>query len=183
MLASFAGAQNLIQNPTFDNNVAGWYADNGVGLFHDPTDGDSAPGCALASTGGTVYPAIFQCVNLAGLPAEALYDFGASLKPVVADSSLFMDVIWYDDSSCSGSVLPPQGMAVGSSPTVGQWNAIADSATAPAGAQSAHIGICHGILIPDGEVRIDDVWLMLSEEIFSDGFETGDTSEWSGVVP
>jgi len=174
-------AQN-ITNGDFEVDLAGWWASNPP--HHDwssedhenePTSGSLVaykdwPAGAFHQARQSVQ---VEADDVVGVEAWAFMP--AASNPV----DIYLGFEFYSDSGCVdyldhdreyGPVTPDE------------WTRLTHSATAPSGTQCAVVGL--GIWEPPGgtlpvSAHFDGVRLFL----FEDGFERGNTEEWSAVVP
>lgn len=107
LLMSGAHAQDLITNGTFDTDINGWNAANGVLAFDGTEGSNSGPGSMNIDT-QTSDSLARQCVT--GVLGNTPYVFGADFR---VDSGGFLNVCriqldQYDSGNCAGvSGLPP----------------------------------------------------------------------------
>ena len=190
MVASVAAAQNLVVNGDFDNDVSGWTEMSSILLSWDPTsDYQNSPesGSALivnadlSANSGAV-----QCVN--GIVGGEAYGLSAWLRAPTGQSGQGnggVFVWWYVVPNCGGS--QTVGPVTGYITTSDSWvEVVAPSEEAPPGTQSAIVYLNNAKTSPTpGEYRVyyDHVLLTAGGAIFSDDFESGDTSAWSATVP
>jgi len=185
---SWSAAQNLLVNPDFDTDVAGWTTwGTDVSIVWNPEDAYGSP----ASGSGEVINSYvgsgsglraFQCVSVTG---GAVYQLRGKVlippgQPTLQGGELY--IWWYAEEWCQALI------ATAGSPLVvwpeDVWIEVAAPLSeAPIGAQSAWISLSVNQLAPGGTVSVlfDD--LMFREVLFADGFESGDTASWSTTVP
>ena len=180
-----ADAGNLFANGHFDCGRDGWDAVGGATLTHATDDADGSP-----RSGSVSFPAegamrgIEQCVELAGTASP--YELSGRLRvvgvPAISSIHLLADCSFYAAPACAdpplgGGGLPPVLLPGG---TGGHWQSFGGEIAAPAGTTSAQ---CDAVVSgPDGlsfEVFFDRLRLDDADEIFRDGFESGDPSAWS----
>ncbi len=178
-------AQNLVSNPTFDIDLAGWDALAGSAEW-DPLDAGGSPdsGSALitgSGPGGSLSQVLVQCIPV--LPAWH-YVFGSRAfipSGMPASTYAFVKMNWYSDSLCTELV------AVGGSTSLFDteiWAEIFGTQQVPDGASYVRIALSVGKDTDDPAASLhhDDVYLT-PITIFIDGFETGGTQAWSATVP
>jgi hypothetical protein len=92
---------------------------------------------------------------------------------------------FYANPDCTSS-LGPNEVAIGYPTTLDVWfQIVSDDYAAPAGAMSALVMFVTWQNLANMPVRarVDHLEFAVSPRVFSDGFETGDTSAWSATVP
>ena len=184
-----AAAQNLVVNGDFDNDVDGW-TELSIPLSWDPTSdyqNSPASGSALivnaipfGNSGAT------QCVS--GIIGGETYHLSAWLRAPTGQNAEGMAgvfVWWWTGSNCGGSM--SIGPATAYIFTSNSWvELVAPSEQAPPGTQSGtvYLNNQNKSSTPGAySASFDHVLLAASGVIFSDGFESGDTSAWSATVP
>jgi len=186
--ASGASAGDLVSNGEFTTGIADWRPVGRGSLAHS-ADGANAPG-ALEIEGGLAGNATQavggQCLSPV-LPGQAL-EFGASVR-VVSGSPAYCRVALFESAGadCRWIAL---GSEIRRTTFSGGWEPVTGGRlTAAAATGSVELRLhCANA---DGnttalQVRFDDVVVSTSagsDLIFADDFETGNTSEWSSVVP
>lgn len=131
---------NRLANPTFDANLAHWSLPNGLAEWvAQDARGSNTSGAARVSTiaGPNSGHGISQCVAV--VPGKR-YAAGGELFVANGQSEPgrgFLNLNWHADSNCA-SIITGAG-AVDSTTTKGQWEPLATTAVAPAGAHSATI--------------------------------------------
>jgi hypothetical protein len=181
-------AQNLVANPDFDSGIAGWHLVGRGALTHS-TDGAMTPGSLEAAGGlaGNATQAIAgQC--LSGVSPGQILDFRARLR-VVSGSPSYCRVALFESErdDCRWIAL---GAELRRTAFSGGWDPLSGgSLPMAAGTRSIelrlHCANAAGDLDPL-VVHFDDVSVTRAgfvSEIFSDGFELGNTSRWSSTVP
>ncbi len=179
--------ENLFTEGHFDCDLDEWeeVATADTEITYTAFDVDSAriSGAAILYNNlSTTDFSIGQCV-----PASGTGSFQMSgmvwLRDLEADVTVSKTCELFDQKNCLGAAL---GMDTSdelfTAPTAG-WTALAPaSLKAPAGTMSALCSVDLLLSDPDAEmtVLIDD--LRLSDKIFKNGFETGDTSHWSSTL-
>ena len=187
--ASFTWGQNLVLNPNFDIDVAGWAALTTATIEWSPLDaeGNPASGSALVanlSTTANDSTGAIQCIE--GINGESLIRFAADVMipgGQLETGHAHLLVQWYDESECGGA-------QVGLATTTGiyttepdVWYTDFDFAEAPLGAQSARLRLSVWKNEDSGtlQAHFDDVSFVAV--VFVDSFESGDTTAWSATVP
>lgn len=183
-------AQNLVINPDFDTDVVGWSPFYDIDFIWDPVDyqGDPSSGCGFAaSTDAPVTNSgIVQCVEpiVAGesYKLSAWLDISPSQE---GDGSVGLFVWWRDGAGCTGTQTHALATPyVGS--TAGWEQLTAAPEVAPAGTVSATLYLNIVKSSPLGDdyyVSFDGIDLHPAVSLFSDGFESSDTSAWTVTVP
>lgn len=186
---------NLFANGHFDDcpvSLAPWVTaatpPNAVQPGTPGTDDvDSSPLSASAQIAHSTDEAssLGQCVPVA---SGVTYAFEASLRfdpPMGALATFSRTCEFFDAALCGGASL-------GSSSTFslvedegGVWLTSSEEVMAPAGAVSAlcQLGIAPLGDDPNFDIFLDALFLGAEGAIFSDGFESGDTSAWSSTNP
>ncbi len=188
LLAAGAESQNLVSNPAFGSGIAGWHLVGRGALAHN-ADGAVAPG-SLQATGGLAGDATQavagQCVSTVS-PGQTL-QFQARVR-VVSGSPAYCRIAIFESerSDCHWIGL---GAEVRRTAFSGGWDLLSGgSLTTAASTRSLEVRL-HCANAAGGlqalEVRFDDIAVIPTgfvAEIFSDGFELGNTSRWSSTVP
>jgi hypothetical protein len=186
--ATQAWAQNLVMNPDFDTDVSGWITESTATIDWNPLDADNDPssGSALVTnvsdTPGDSTGA-HQCIE--GVTGEAFYHFSSDIllpggHSETGYAGLFVQ--WNDEPGCSG-YLGSEFSSDVSTATPDVWYRVTNIAQAPMGTESARLRLSVRKFEDFGtlEAHFDNV--EFEELIFVNGFESGDTSAWSGVGP
>ena len=186
--APWSAAQNLLVNPDFDTDVAGWTTwGTDVSIVWNPEDAYGSPASGSGEVinsyvGSASQLRAFQCVSVVGgalhqLRGKVLIPSG---QPTIQGGLL--GIWWYAEESCQAWISSAGSPLVVWPEDV--WIEIAAPLSeAPIAAQSARISLEVFQLAPGGTVSVlyDD--LMFGEVLFADGFESGDTSAWSATGP
>lgn len=183
--APIAG-ENLLVNPSFDADVSGWenpFIDRIDWIAGDGNPAGSGGGCMEiadnfnngGSTGAIQEVAVtpttdFELSGWVRIPAGS----------VAVQGQLWVQ--WYDASDNylgNSQVLRMPDLS-------GAWNRVVAIVTSPAEAVTARVR--PSFATPSGGTeesitRWDDLFFGESALFFFDGFESGDTSTWSGAVP
>lgn len=177
-----------LQNPNFDNDLASW-------TFSQPATAWNAVDADLASTSGsatfvvtTQAESASQCVSgtaltelegMAGLRARVrVADQGADSVEVVAR------LVFYAGAACAGTELGTADSAILNGDSGGAFQPIGIEASIPSGTVSVLAAI---VATPTGidtssEITLDRT-LLAQSLLFTDGFESGDTSAWDLTSP
>ena len=168
---------NLVPNCDFAVDLAEWtlFGDSAV---HVPDDGHFAPGCvAIDRNGGPgTTIATSACIEV---EPDAGYTSGGSARLASGTQpwECRLSVSQWSEANCSGSVFDPSELV----PITNAWTEFSRLDRMQATTLSAQVRfVCYNPAA-DFVVRLDDFWL--SSAIFTDGFESGDTSAWSIAVP
>jgi len=194
MAAGSVFAQNLLENPGFDNTdvLAGWTCTMTHGQpswsSHDSL-GSADSGSMehyVAATSDNQTVSCWQCV-----PVSELWPYvmsGWYFWPDDSDVSQIGTSRWsfgfYSDIDCT-QPLGGSTTKVGFHPALETWyHLVTDEATAPAGSVSAKVFVFTWQDLANQPVRarLDDLDFSTTT-LFRDGFETGDLTEWSASVP
>ncbi len=186
--AAFAWGQNLVSNPNFDTDVAGWLPVATADIMWYPLDADGNPASGsalvtnLSTTAGDSTGAR-QCIEditggeVHSVAAEILVPGGQSQT---GRANLLIQ--WYELPNCSGFLgLSSTPWIYDSTPDV--WYPSFNTTVAPSGAHSARLRLSvekdqdSGTLL----AHFDNVEFS-KDQVFGDGFESSDTSAWSSVV-
>jgi hypothetical protein len=183
-----AEGQNLVFNPDFDVDVAGWTALSEATLAWDPLDssGSSTSGSAvvsnLAASAGSG-TGVLQCIE--GLQGGLTYLFDADILVPGGQSNTgqaYLLVQWYDQPGCNLGFL---GLILGSAVTTGMtdaWYRVADFGVAPAGTAAARVRLDVLKVQASGSLDAHFDAVGFEEVLYYDGFESSDTNAWSAVV-
>jgi 6-phosphogluconolactonase (cycloisomerase 2 family) len=181
-------ATNRLLNPNFDIALAGWVSGTPGNLARDPEDSDlessSGSGTFVANLAAPM--TVGQCFTVA--PGSLLVIGGvvrldslSATQPAIYAAAQF-----HSNAVCTA----PLGSAQETLPVAGDgggaWEPLAQrSVSAPPGAQS----VLFGLVVEDNAAQnLQDVWFDTlyargPAPFFDDGFETGDTQQWSLTVP
>ena len=184
-----AWGQNLVVNPDFDSDVSGWSTSATASIEWDPLDaeGDPASGSALVTNRSTTAldaTGAWQCLDF--IEAEAFYRLAAEvLVPSGQSETGYAELLvqWFDTPGCGGGQLGLNTTPGVSTSTPDAWYLDAGVVEAPAATQSARLRLSVLKIEDSGslEAHFDNVEFV--ELVFFDGFESGDTTAWSAVVP
>jgi hypothetical protein len=194
-LASPALAQgNLLDDPGFDDpSLVSWppgYIVQGSWLW-DALDrsGSSASGSGRLEnmyTGSTYTVTAGQCVN--GVIAGLTFDAGVYVYFPTGQSATgygWVQLVVYPGPDCTGNYIDVLNTLHVTQASPGVWHlSRLTLPTAPDGTASVRFVISNSKQSTGGSlvIHFDDAFLFLGD-LFSDGFESGDTSAWSVTVP
>jgi len=177
---------NLLLNPNFDLDLAGWVRlpASGGAVRHDAADADGAwtSGSTLVEAqAGQVFYGVSQCVPV----ASERYRFGglarlASGDPI--DPMAFAQVQFYSSTNCStGAIGSELFSTTVEGDTAGEWLPFEGSELAPGTARSAYVSFLLDIgAVADFDAYLDNHYFQpIGAIIFSSGFETGGLEEWA----
>ncbi len=186
-------ATDLLLNPNFDLELPPWLL-IGPGevipeITHDADDADGAAtsGSALISdlVGQEEVFAIAQCLSLDGEDVLALR--GRVRVEVLAnvDPTFFGRIELFELADCGGAMVASFSVDGIEPDTGGLWLPLSLESERPAQAVSALVsfGAFAGAQGDGYRVGFDNLFFGRQTEIFSDGFESEDTSAWSSSVP
>ena len=189
LLVSPSLAQNLITNPDFDSDTAGWWnpgLDRLVWISDDGYGAGSGPGCVeIAGTlNNGACTGIIQD-NITVTPNTTYLLSGAARLPagsVAVGATIWVQ--WYDASGLyiSSTTFTDVTTTVGDPWATGSW-----LVGSPSNAVEAWVR--PSFCMPSGGseesvARWDDLFFGLQNpKIFTDGFESSDTTAWSLTVP
>ena len=184
-------ADNLFANGHFDCDLGDWVTATTLGavIGHDPDDADGSPesgsalGSVLSATADPERAALGQCVPVvAGGELELAARYRITAAPT-HQVTVSLACEFYPAAACAGGPLGTLSTAQTVTGTVGAWQPLALSASAPAGSVSA---LCSLLLDAGAGVAfdgyLDQAVLTGPGLIFADGFESGDVSAWSSAV-
>ena len=195
-------ARNLFDNGHFDffddgvvdcGGLPPWLEDPPAAAVHDPaTDADGSPlsGAASMPLPAAATVALEQCVSFAGYPPGTVFEIGGRFRldaPASTSLGLMVACDFTSAAACGGA---PAGSAADAeliSGAPGVWGTTEPfdfQIVLPPGAVSGQCGL--SFENPGGfsfSAWLDQLFLQQPAEIFTDGFESGDTSAWSAAVP
>ena len=179
LTAAGASAQNMLANPDFDTDLAGW---DGPAVW-DPLDAFGSPSSGSATwindyaAGGSTI--VRQCVNF----ASWIEGFELSAQVFIPSGQpgagyTYLTAAFFFDSDC-GTYLT--GLGSQSFSDFDNWALVNLTGWTPVGAASVQIAIANQKTAPgDFQTYGDAIYFAGNPEmVFADGFESMDTSEWS----
>ena len=191
-------ADNLLLNPNFDRDMSFWApipaATPEVAYATEDSDGSFASGSAHLEKGSSEdLFAVYQCVDLiAGTTPFQLRGKARVTSDLAGDPVADGAVYFYDVPNCGSGVVPapaPVDSATtaqtGATAAPGTWVTLATSGTQPGAAISALVVFSVRNTSATALVgQFDDLQFGANtSQIFTSGFETGTTSEWSSTFP
>jgi uncharacterized repeat protein (TIGR01451 family) len=184
--------RNLFVNGQFDCDIDTWVAVSTLPgeLSHSSEDVDDSllSGSALTTNlSASTDFALGQCAN--GVLPTLAYSFAGQMRLDAAPGELLTvtrTCEFFSLADCAGTSLGLTSGVAFFTDTGGAWEPLESSLLAPDGAASA---LCsYDLRIPTGgsfDAYLDELTLSTADlaPIFSDGFESGDTTAWSGTLP
>jgi hypothetical protein len=181
-------AGNLFLNGHFDCGDASWLSTPAVVAWDGSVDQDGSlvSGSELVDSGAVSMASIAQCVDLAGAASPlALAGSTAVAAAPGVQIGMLRRCDFYAGPACGGALL---GTVAGGGSILedsgGTFVTGGAELSAPLGAVSARCGF--EVLSPNAEsfqLWLAGASLVGNGPLFADGFESGDTSAWSTVVP
>ena len=184
-----ADPDNQLANGHFDCGLGDWVlvSTNPAEIVHgsDDADGSADSGSAAVEnlTASTDF-ALGQCVAIS---ATADYALGARVRMATAAAGVGVRLTctFYDATDCAGTqVGGPSTSTTFLGDTAATWVDLDGLLIPPVGSDSA---LCSVDFVTVGgesfEAGVDRVRLVIGDSIFSDGFESGNTSAWSLTLP
>jgi hypothetical protein len=177
---------NLFANPNFDDDLFGWAGggSNPGGLGWSPVDAEGKPtsGSLEITTSGVAGSTTVASTCIEVLPGQPIVVGGALLSlagGAGTDATVRLSVTGSAADQCAGLTTAPTTFVLATAPTAG-WVPFAVTKAGSFSSVKAELEVESGTSA--GQViRVD--LLILGGPIFADGFESGDTSAWSGAVP
>ncbi|MBZ0171112.1 MAG: DUF11 domain-containing protein [Phycisphaerales bacterium] len=178
---------NRIEEGHFDCDIDPVWVQAPAATFdHDDEDVDDASlsGSASVFNPATNISSIGQC-SLAYSGLE-LFSFSVRLDAAAdVEVGFSTSCVFYDGPACSGAVLGSDSRSLLMVETGGAWIDDGRPVTVPVGAASTLCVFAFDVV--DGQATftgyVDNVFFGRVGLIFNDGFESGDESAWSEVVP
>ncbi len=182
-------ARNLLANGYFDCDLGGWTVSQATAgeVAWNSADADVASDSGSAEV-TNLMPGIdttFGLSQCVAVPADARLSTSARVR-LQAGAGISINLVrsceLFAAPACASSLGgPSDGFVL--QDTGGAWLTLAREVLTPAGAVSAR---CRYLLdTPAGAsflANLDSISLEVIPEIFADGFETGDTSQWTQCV-
>ena len=186
-------ATNLLVNPNFDRDLAGWSAatvpPSQFEWSADDGDGTAFSGSALIAnlSGPDVGFNLSQCVALATAGA---YELGALVRldqGGLGVPAAHASVEFHGQAGCTGAVLATATTTEVGGNTGGAFEPLGlGPLTRPAGAVSARVRVAAEIgsdPSADFTAIFDNLYFRRLVVLFADGFESGTTGNWSSATP
>ncbi|MCP4654870.1 MAG: DUF11 domain-containing protein, partial [bacterium] len=182
---------NILSNGYFDCTLDSWVGVSTVPeeIAHSPDDFDdsSASGSAqVTNLSASIDFSLGQCVDV-NLPSVPFCPFEARVRlDAEPGVSLLLSKTceFFSETACAGFSMASNSTLSFIADTAGGWEIVGFSIRPPEAAASA---LCSFDLstptAEDFNIYYDEVRLTCASLIFEDGFESGDTSQWSSAVP
>ncbi|MEM7479613.1 MAG: beta-propeller fold lactonase family protein [Acidobacteriota bacterium] len=182
--------RNLILNGDFDFGLTGWTpspASPGAIAFDDTRDGwgwSLSGSLLMRNLAGESFLGMQQCINTETTEDLRLLWQGHLMADLAADISVGVEITQFEGPDCSGpiaSVTIPEHRPEAVGPP---WMVFGRTVEPVSGLRSIRLEI--QAATPQGDafdLGVDSLSLAASDEIFSDGFESGDTTLWTTEVP
>ncbi|MCB1032721.1 MAG: hypothetical protein KDD47_02675, partial [Acidobacteria bacterium] len=182
---------NRFANGNFDCDLGGWTQATtpGATLEHDGDDAEGSPesGSALGTVPfASASPEGVRLSQCVAAPGGHDLDLSARFRITAGPTSpvsVSLVCEFYPASGCSGAVIETKSLIEAVIGTVPTWQPLVFHDEASPGSVSARCAL--KLDAPAGvtfEGRFDRAVLLGPNPIFSDGFESGDTSAWSATV-
>ena len=175
---------NRLANPNFDQNLNSWIAvsptPGEISRISGDVDGAATSGAARVTnlTGTGQLFSLAQCVGLTGSGSHAVSGRVRINSGRPAAPSVYALVDFRAGAGCSGAVLATGTTPVLRGETAGEWRLLSGIVQAPNNALSALVMfVVDAGSSPDFVVDLDSLSFE-RVEIFRDGFESGNTSQW-----
>ncbi len=190
--ASAKDGANLLSNGAFDVGVyvAEWLplGTSTIEWHSADSEGEPGSGSAIASN-NSAFPSSWgarQCIEvIEGDPEYFLSAmiFVPSGQPTTGWGALFIEFM--DSPNCQGRYVDFHYSPKVRTTTPDQWLESAIAVAAPPTAQSAWVLLAVAKDQATGSLTaaFDNVRVLSGAEVFTDGFESGDPSRWSAIVP
>lgn len=172
------GADPLVANPNFDVGLLAWEPDpeQPEATQWDPRDVGGEPSSGSVRLVGNAATAV-RVSQCAWLPDATVYDLRFAAHRLSGEGSLLLEVEWFESEDCTGASLGVEPFDFEVETDV--WLDVAGRFAAPSSSRSVRLG---WVSLPGpspDEVLLDEVLLLVSGLLFTDGFESGDLSAWS----
>ncbi len=188
-LAADSRADNLFPRGEFDEaaDALGWGNPQGVGSFvYAPlvdADGCAFSGAATETAddvfGGTNYSTAICAGSIAG-GQSYLLGYRARFPSQAGAGTFEMKVGWFPGPNCTSLYILLSTMPSVASTPADLWQSASVLANPPPNAVSLAIAVfLHKSTIAPLQVEIDRLYIRPAGEIFSDGFEIGESCRWT----
>jgi len=139
---------------------------------------------ATVAADGSVF--LSQCLLVDDIPGTSSYSSWIRIKALDELADYQLSFQFYDNQICAppGNLLFVHGLLTRPA-TLNQWAFFFTDVPRPIGAQSVAVFVAlnPGAGTPGTQFRIDDFIMTAGDGVFSDGFETADTTAWSATLP
>lgn len=171
----------FLLNPNFDDELAPWSSFDFVWSDQD-VDAIPSSGSAEVLLPDADRLLVHPCIDVAGEIALEARLSARIADPTFGTPRVALALIFYDSADCGGSTLGTAVLATIKGDTVGAWVETKETVQLPVGTLSALPAIAYAAAgSSPTEVLVDRVYLVAA--ILADGFESGDMTLWSVVVP
>ncbi|NJL26394.1 MAG: hypothetical protein HC897_00275 [Thermoanaerobaculia bacterium] len=180
---------HLLESPNFDEGLSGWQwlsPLNGLVITSQEDAGGATTSGSVHASG--VFPedpaVLWQCLQI---EPQSRYRYGGRKKILSTNGALLVSawVELFESLDCNGEPISTVATPSGFAGVSGEWSPIpmmtVDSLD-NTNSMQVHFGVVSKS-VGAYEALLDDVYVYVVPEIFSDGFETGDLSRWSDSVP
>lgn len=174
-------ADDLVSNPNFDDDLAPWTS---LDFVWSTEDADQAPtsGSAEVLLPDADRLLTHPCIDVAGETGIGSILSARIFDPSLGAPAVTHELSFFDGADCTGTSLGTASLSRLEGDISLEWLAVLGWAGVADGAVSALPTLRYTAAgASPNEVQIDR--LMLTPMIFGDGFESGDTSSWSGSQP
>lgn len=184
-----ASGDNVVSNGTFNVDVADWIPRADATIDWSPLDaaGNPGSGSGLVANIANIPTAMGanQCAN--GLEGGKEYVLQSMIYIPGGQANTgngYISIRLYDQPDCQGNQILSDFSSQVYTTTPDQWLESSRMLAAPQAAQSALVwlSVTKNEDVGSLDMAFDNVSLS-AIEIFVDGFESGDTSVWSNMVP
>lgn len=185
--SAFAQSWNLLDNPSFDTGILNWTEASQAIIAWDPSfdafEDHFLGSILMVQIAGDSDAAIVlaDCVSIS---PNTEYRFGGRIYVQGGQPGtphVLVGLSQYDGPGCTGSALTSPSTT--NLVTTGEWMMKEGTWTTPSVAVSARFKINIFNLTTDTfEVHGDTMFVMDNTPLFEDGFEIGDTGQWSDTV-
>jgi hypothetical protein len=186
--SAFAQSWNLLDNPHFDTGVLHWSEASQAIITWDPSvdafgDPDSGSVLIVQITGDIdAAVAVADCVSIT---PNTEYRFGGRIYVQGAQPGtprVLVGLALYDGPGCTGSAL--SGPSTSNLVTTDQWMMKESSWITQPEAVSARFRVnIFNSTTDTFEVHGDTMFVIDNTRLFEDGFEDGNTGQWSSTLP
>jgi hypothetical protein len=159
-LAGPAASQNVLSNPDFDSDVAGWTlgSQEFIVITWSASDVDGSPASGSAELNTAVTGSAYQCVPIAGGDS---YSLSGAVAPLSGGSGVIdfsLEAVWNDGPDCAGD---PVGVPaeLPSPEEEDVWHPLSGDFEAPPEAQSAQVRLKSTWTSGTRSARFDAIFL------------------------
>lgn len=180
---------NYFANGHFDCDLDSWNltSSNPAEIVYDSDDFEDSAQSGSAQMENLTQSQAFEIDQCAAVLADGDHRFSVSLRLAAGDGiaiTASRSCEFFDAMACGGNSLGPIFGATQLFDSGGTFNGLDTTFTAPTTAVSARCAVTLSTAAGESFVaNVDAMTLVTEGEIFGDGFESGDLSAWSSVVP